>query len=88
MTAPQSGSLYQLSQVFSTYEYEPKQGVLITQDGAAVTGSNNRIVYSRPAYDVATNNQVAIPNCGVEQIGDCCTFRLLLNYCSTVFQGN
>ena len=65
MTAPQSGSLYQLSQVFSTYGYEPKQGALITQEKTVVTGSNNRIVYTRPAYDMATNNQVAMSELAV-----------------------
>lgn len=54
---PGSGSLYQLSQVFSAYGYEPKTGVQITSTNVVVTGSNNRVYYSRPGYDVASNNE-------------------------------
>jgi len=50
---PVSGTLYQLSQVFSTYGYEPKTGEPITAVGQVVTGSKNRLVYVRPAADVA-----------------------------------
>ncbi|CAM9964137.1 unnamed protein product, partial [Discosporangium mesarthrocarpum] len=48
---PASGSLYQLSQVFSAYGYDPKAGKLL-ETRAAVTGSNNRVLYKRPAADV------------------------------------
>ena len=60
MTIPRSGSLYQLSQVYSSYGYEPKSGKLINENGTLVTGSNNRIVYERPVYDKANNNKVRI----------------------------
>ena len=60
MTIPRSGSLYQLSQVYSSYGYEPKSGKLIDKNGTIVTGSNNRIVYERPVYDKANNNKVHI----------------------------
>mmetsp|Transcript_3880 Transcript_3880/g.6635 ORF Transcript_3880/g.6635 Transcript_3880/m.6635 type:complete len:361 (-) Transcript_3880:146-1228(-) len=48
---PSSGRLYQLSQVYSTHGYDPKQGTAITSSGTQVTGSKNRIVYSRPSVD-------------------------------------
>ena len=59
-TLPRSGSLYQLSQVYSSYGYEPKSGKLIDKNDTIVTGSNNRIVYERPVYDKASNNKVYI----------------------------
>lgn len=48
---PATGSLYQLSQVYSEYGYEPKAGTLITSVPALVTGSNNRVYYRRPDID-------------------------------------
>jgi len=45
--------LYQLSKVFSDYGYEPKKGAAVTQTGAVVTGSENRLYYKRPAGDSA-----------------------------------
>ncbi len=58
---PASGSLYQLSQVFSNYGYEPKNGPAITniKDGSEVivTGSQNRVFYRRPNPDVVTNQK-------------------------------
>lgn len=58
MTTPESGSLYQLSHVFSKYGYEPKNGAKI-QNGtsAEVTGSNNRVFYTRPNPDSAGVNK-------------------------------
>lgn len=50
---PVSGTLKQLSAVFSDYGYEPKAGSAVVS-GATVTGSANRVVYARPANDVAT----------------------------------
>ncbi|CAK4555192.1 unnamed protein product [Aphanomyces euteiches] len=48
-TLPAAGSLYQLSQVFSDYGYEPKsQPDAISTTPALVTGSNFRVVFSRP----------------------------------------
>ena len=60
-TLPQSGSLYQLSQVYSNYGYEPKHGQQITSKDkeTVVTGSNNRVYYTRPKPDVATNQMVS-----------------------------
>jgi hypothetical protein len=58
---PSSGSLYQLSQVFSSYGYEPKNGKLMTSTPTVVTGSNSRVFYKRPSPDVATNQKVPAP---------------------------
>ena len=54
-TGPVSGSLFQLSHVYSQYGYEPKAGVNISRisEKVAITGSNNRVFYSRPSPDVA-----------------------------------
>lgn len=54
---PGSGSLFQLSQVFSNYGYEPKNGLLISANDTVVTGSLNRVYYSRPTPDVAGINK-------------------------------
>jgi hypothetical protein len=50
---PATGSLYQLSQVYSSYGYEPKKGTAISSEDVSVTGSNNRIYYKRPSPDAA-----------------------------------
>ena len=55
---PVSGSIYQLSQVFSMYGYEPKKGVQITSTSTAITGSDNRLVYTRPNPDHAGTEKV------------------------------
>ncbi|KAF0700346.1 Aste57867_9159 [Aphanomyces stellatus] len=48
-TLPAAGQLFQLSQVFSDYGYDPKkQPSSIAVVPAVVTGSNNRVVFSRP----------------------------------------
>jgi len=47
---PETGTLHQLTQVFSDYGYEPKRGSQIT-GGTVVTGSKNRLVYARPKND-------------------------------------
>ena len=47
-----NGKLYQLSKVYSSYGYEPKQGASLT-GGTVVTGSKNRVYYRRPSTDVA-----------------------------------
>lgn len=54
---PSSGSLYQLSQVYSAYGYEPKKGTSIASAGVRVTGSNNRVYYKRPTPDAAGINK-------------------------------
>jgi hypothetical protein len=46
---PAHGTLYQLSNVYSSHGYEPIQGAQITTNHTTVTGSNNRVYY-RPAY--------------------------------------
>jgi len=51
-TLPETGYLYQLSQVYSDYGYQPVAGSLITEVGTIVTGSNNRVYYRRPEIDV------------------------------------
>lgn len=52
---PSSGNLYQLSQVYSDYGYDPKAGTLITTSKTVVTGSNSRVYYTRPTSDAANN---------------------------------
>lgn len=52
---PSSGSLFQLSDVYSKYGYDPKAGVAITSGPSIVTGSNNRIYYKRPSPDADSN---------------------------------
>lgn len=59
-STPATGSLFQLSQVFSSYGYEPKTGVPILEPNTHVTGSNNRILYTRPVPDLAGVNMVSI----------------------------
>lgn len=49
---PQTGSISQLSKVFSDYGYEPKRGVA-ARSGERVTGSKNRVYYQRPTADAA-----------------------------------
>mmetsp|Transcript_14714 Transcript_14714/g.18816 ORF Transcript_14714/g.18816 Transcript_14714/m.18816 type:complete len:377 (-) Transcript_14714:136-1266(-) len=56
---PSSGTLYQLSQVYSTHGYEPKLGTQITSAGTKVTGSKNRIVYVRPSVDAVNYDKWA-----------------------------
>lgn len=59
---PATGQLYQLSQVYSSHGIEPKAGVSLTKHSRTnvpvnVTGSNNRVYYTRPSPDVATVNR-------------------------------
>lgn len=54
---PSSGSLYQLSQVYSSYGYEPKKGTNIATDDVSVTGSNSRVYYQRPSPDASMNSK-------------------------------
>lgn len=53
-----SGSLGQMSHVFSTYGYEPKAGVVATAAALPLNVSDpqNRVYYSRPAPDAVTNS--------------------------------
>jgi hypothetical protein len=50
------GELRQLSQVYSDYGYEPKAGSVI-KGMQAVTGSQNRVYYKRPATDRSSENK-------------------------------
>ena len=54
-----TGSLYQLSQVYSNYNIEPKMGTAIAST-VNVTGSNNRVYYTRPSPDMTTNKLVSM----------------------------
>lgn len=56
---PSSGVLYQLSQVYSNYGYDPKRGVAIDSPGTVLTGSLNRLVYARPSMDSERNGKWA-----------------------------
>ena len=49
------GTLFQLSQIFSTYGYEPKAGVVISTNNTLVTGSGNRVYYVPPASFLDNN---------------------------------
>lgn len=51
---PASGTLRQLSQVFSSYGYEPIAGSPVLTD-SVVSGSNNRVLYSRPVPDMQSS---------------------------------
>lgn len=50
-TLPTSGKLYQLSDVYSKYGYDPKGGVEITTVPTTVTDYRNRVLYVRPSPD-------------------------------------
>ncbi|KAJ8602070.1 hypothetical protein CTAYLR_001603 [Chrysophaeum taylorii] len=50
VSLPESGTLSQLSSVFSKYAYEPKRGKAVVAP-SVVTGSKNRVYYARPEYD-------------------------------------
>lgn len=55
---PTVGTLYQLSQVYSSYGYEPKAGLEVLNDElTVVSGSNNRVYYKRPIPDIAGINK-------------------------------
>lgn len=56
-SVPSTGSLHQLSQVYSSYGYEPKKGTSITGSDVLVTGSNNRVYYKRPSPDAVGINK-------------------------------
>ena len=58
-TPPASGTLSQLSQAYSKYGYEPKNGAKILAAPVNVTGSQNRVHYARPQPDYAGVNRWA-----------------------------
>lgn len=55
---PSYGSIYQLSQVYSTYGYPPEKGPLISNNNSYVTGSLNRAVYQIPSTGLYYNNRL------------------------------
>lgn len=55
-SVPSTGVLYQLSQVYSNHNINPKAGIVLTPE-MNVTGSNNRIYYKRPNPDVGTTEK-------------------------------
>lgn len=57
LEAPKSGKLFQLSQVFSSYGYNPKAGVQINSGDTVVSGSNDRVYYKRPSPDASSNSK-------------------------------
>ena len=61
---PAVGTLYQLSQVYSDYGYEPKRGVPFTGP-ANVTGSKQRLLYVPPPFTNAPDGMVSpsLPPC-------------------------
>lgn len=57
LSNPSSGSLYQLSQVYSNYGRSPVSGSQILPDpNVTVTGSKNRLNYVRPCPDAVSNH--------------------------------
>jgi hypothetical protein len=57
---PTSGAkIFQLSQVFSTYGYNPVAGQLIVASETVITGSLNRFYYERPVVDNGGDNLVS-----------------------------
>lgn len=67
------GTVTQLSQVYSEYGYEPKKGALLTESGHGgtdVTGSKNRVYYSRPAADSAPYGAYGVMTYTVSDLSD------------------
>jgi len=60
-SGPSVGTLYQLSQVFSDYGYEPKRGVAVAASGSpvVVTGSKYRLLYVPPPFTNAPEGKWA-----------------------------
>jgi hypothetical protein len=50
---PRSGAIYQISDIYDKYGYQPDAGTPIQALNTAVSGSGNRIVYKRPLFDKA-----------------------------------
>ncbi|RHY92322.1 hypothetical protein DYB37_000340 [Aphanomyces astaci] len=58
-TLPSAGFIYQLSQVYSDYGYDPKKTpTAITTAPTLVTGSNYRVVFSRPFSNSPLDSKV------------------------------
>ena len=53
---PARGTLYQLSNVYSSHGYEPIQGKQITANNTTVTGSNNRVYYKQAKQRVCSEH--------------------------------
>ena len=60
ISVPPTGLLYQLSQVFDTFNTDPKNGLLIQNGITNVTGSLNRVYYKRPSTDYYIDQMVRI----------------------------
>mmetsp|Transcript_33434 Transcript_33434/g.48406 ORF Transcript_33434/g.48406 Transcript_33434/m.48406 type:complete len:391 (-) Transcript_33434:55-1227(-) len=56
---PSSGSLYQLSDVYNKYGYDPKEGTLISSVPTIISGKDSRLVYTRPSIDREVNDKWA-----------------------------
>jgi hypothetical protein len=79
---PAHGTLYQLSNVYSSHGYEPIQGTQITANHTTITGSMNRVYYKPShrrlrsehadsfSYKVQTTNSPTISNEGTITIVD------------------
>lgn len=59
-SVPERGTLYQLSQVYSDYGYEPSRGEAVNRSllPVAVTGTRNRILYAPPPNSNAPVGEV------------------------------
>jgi hypothetical protein len=60
ISKPATGTVVQLSKVFSDYGYEPIFGPEIQTgqgDASIITGSGQRFIYKRPTLDVARNQK-------------------------------
>jgi len=60
VSKPKTGTVVQLSKVYSDYGYEPIFGSEIQTgqgDASIITGSGQRFIYKRPALDVARNQK-------------------------------
>lgn len=56
---PSSGVLYQLSDVYNKYGYDPKEGTQITNVPTIISGKDSRLVYTRPSIDREANDKWA-----------------------------
>ena len=75
---PSSGSIHQLSHVFSNYGYQPSTGAKITSSNSLVTGSYNRFVYNQGSVQNYFNSAQAVSNSEIY-------FRfVLIQCCSTM----
>ena len=68
---PAVGTLYQISQIFSDYGYQPQRGMALTaaspSNPVVITGSKYRLVYVPPWNTNAPLGQVRVPLVGTGQ---------------------